>query len=91
MSKKFIAIYDVWKVVDIQENDISNDVISLLENFGVVYRDNSDLSEHLLSPREAIENSQQTKPLLPEYLEELENLAEILDEKDAFYLRIVKI
>jgi hypothetical protein len=85
---KTIEIYDVLKVIDIHQSQVSKQTISFLSEYYTAYKDN-ECNEPMISICSANESDALSKPKSKLVSKEIKQLAKLAEKHNAAYVRFV--
>lgn len=91
MKIKIDPQYDIIKFLNISDKEISNKCITSLLNHGMIYKDTTELNEHLLCPYQTLDviRSIKIKNNSDKMKKELKQIIELCEKHDCSYVRII--
>lgn len=96
MKIKIDPQYDIIKFLNISDKEISVECDAALHNYGLIYKDNTELNEHLLCPYQTLDviRSLKSKTInIKKYVskmkKELKQIIELCEKHDCAYVRII--
>lgn len=91
MKIKIDPQYDIIKFLNISDKEISVECDAALHNYGLIYKDNTELNEHLLCPYQTLDviRSIKIKNNSDKIKKELKQIIKLCEKHDCAYVRII--